>query len=57
MYVIRLNDSTIPSNSNVYSSLRQLAMFLRKDIPNSAAELITFLKGIISEDTSYISQL
>jgi len=33
------------------------SMFLRKDIPNSAAELITFLKGIISEDTSYISQL
>lgn len=31
--------------------------FLRKDQPDEAAELITFLKGIISEDTSYISQL
>ena len=32
-------------------------MFLRKDQPDTAAELITFIKGIISEDTSYISQL
>ena len=61
-------DTDIPSNSNIPSMLRLLKelsennealaeMFLRKDIPNSAAELITFLKGIISEDTSYISQL
>lgn len=57
VYVIRLNDSTVPTNSNVYSSLRQLAMFLRKDQPDTAAKVITFLKGIISEDTSYISQL
>ena len=31
VYVIRTNDSTPATNSNVYSALRQLAMFLRKD--------------------------
>lgn len=35
----------------------ELTNRLRKDQPDEAAELITFLKGIISEDTSYISQL
>lgn len=47
VYVIRTNDSTAPSNSNVFSALRSLAMFLRKDIPNTANGLITFLKGIV----------
>ncbi len=46
VYVIRLNDSTTASNSNVFSSLRQLAMFLRKDIPDKASEIIDFLKGL-----------
>ena len=45
VYVIRTNDSTAPSNSNVFSALRSLAMFLRKDIADTANELITFLKG------------
>lgn len=47
VYVIRTNDSTAPSNSNVFSALRSLAMFLRKDIPNTANGLITFLKGLL----------
>jgi len=45
------------STGGEYNNEALKEMFLRKDIPNSAAELITFLKGIISEDTSYISQL
>lgn len=45
VYVIRTNDSTAPSNSNVFSALRSLAMFLRKDISDTANGLITFLKG------------
>ena len=47
VYVIRTNDSTAPSNSNVFSALRSLAMFLRKDIADTANELITFLKGLL----------
>lgn len=47
VYVIRTNDSTAPSNSNVFSALRSLAMFLRKDISNTANGLITFLKGLL----------
>ena len=47
VYVIRTNDSTAPSNSNVFSALRSLAMFLRKDIPDDANGLITFLKGLL----------
>lgn len=42
VYIIRTNDSTAPSNSNVFSALRSLAMFLRKDIADTANELITF---------------
>lgn len=45
VYIIRTNDSTAPSNSNVFSALRSLAMFLRKDIADTANGLITFLKG------------
>ena len=47
VYIIRTNDSTAPSNSNVFSALRSLAMFLRKDIADTSNGLITFLKGII----------
>ena len=47
VYIIRTNDSTAPSNRNVFSALRSLAMFLRKDIPNTANGLITFLKGLL----------
>lgn len=47
VYIIRTNDSTAPSNSNVFSALRSLAMFLRKDIADTANGLITFLKGIV----------
>lgn len=47
VYIIRTNDSTAPSNSNVFSALRSLAMFLRKDIADTANELITFLKGLL----------
>lgn len=47
VYIIRTNDSTAPGNSNVFSALRSLAMFLRKDIPGTANGLITFLKGLL----------
>lgn len=31
----------------MFSALRSLAMFLRKDIADTANELITFLKGLL----------
>lgn len=46
VYVIRTNDNTIASNSNVLSALRSLSTFLRKDSDDEAAGLITFLKGL-----------
>lgn len=50
VYVIRTNDSTAPSDSNVFSALRSLATFLRKDQPDSTKYLIRFLGGLISDN-------
>lgn len=49
VYVIGVNDNTVPSDRNVFSAKNSLSKFLRKDIPNSADELITFIKGLVSE--------
>lgn len=46
VYVIRTNDSTAPSDSNVFSALRSLATFLRKNQPDQTEFLVKFLKGI-----------
>lgn len=46
VYVIRTNDSTPASDSNVYSALRSLSMFLRKDSPDLTNFLVKFLGGI-----------
>lgn len=45
IYVIKRNDSTPPSDWNVYSSLRSIMEFLSKRKDDSAAGRITFLKG------------
>lgn len=50
VYVIKVNDSTAPSDSNVFSALRSLAMFLRKDTSDSTKYLIKFLGGLISDN-------
>lgn len=59
--ILEKNDEREPSDSNVMSALRTLKEISQRAIsrtnPDEAAELITFLKGLISEDTSYISQL
>lgn len=44
-YVIKTNDSTSPSDSNVFSALRSMAEFLSKTRPDVAKEIITFIKG------------
>ena len=46
VYVIRTNDPTPASDSNVYSALRSLAMFLRKDVSDSTNYLMKFLGGL-----------
>lgn len=47
IYVIKTNDATAASNFNVFSALRTLRMFLRKDASDVAEEVITFLKGLL----------
>lgn len=49
VYVIGVNDKTLPSDRNVFSSKKSLATFLNKTTPDTASEIITFLKGIVSE--------
>ena len=46
VYVIGTNDSTPSSNRNVFSALKSLASFIRKDTTDTAQDIITFLKGI-----------
>ena len=46
VYVIKVNDSTVPSDSNVFSALRSLKIFHRKDKTDENAYLQKFLKGI-----------
>lgn len=50
VYVIRTNDSTPASDSNVFSALRSLATFLRKDKPDQTRHLIKFFGGLISDN-------
>lgn len=50
VYVIRTNDSTAASDSNVFSALRSLATFLRKDKPDQTKYLIKLLGGLISDN-------
>lgn len=46
VYVIRTNDSTAPSDSNVFSALRSLATLLRKDQKDSTRFLVQFFAGL-----------
>lgn len=46
VYIIRANDSTPASDSNVFSAMRALKMFLRKDKSDSTSYLQKFLGGI-----------
>ncbi|MFV0403639.1 MAG: hypothetical protein ACK5KV_06785, partial [Bacteroides graminisolvens] len=59
--ILKSYDGREATDYRVMSALRTLKEISQRAIsrtnPDTAAELITFLKGIISEDTSYISQL
>lgn len=47
-YVIGTNDSTPPTDSNVLSARKSINNFLSKLKPDTAQELITFAKGLVS---------
>lgn len=47
IYIIKKNDSTQASDSNVFSALRSLATFLRKDKEDSTNHLLTLLAGAV----------
>lgn len=53
IYIIRTNDSTIASNNNVMSALRTINEILQRSIsktnPDTAAKVITFIEGLISQ--------
>ncbi|GAA6244337.1 hypothetical protein F030043B2_33790 [Bacteroides fragilis] len=52
VYIIGTNDSTPPSNRNVFSASKSLATHLRRDMPDTAKEPITFSKGWIAGDNA-----
>jgi hypothetical protein len=50
VYVIRRNDSTPATDSNVFSALRSLSMFLRKDKTDFTNYLLGLLGGAVVEN-------
>lgn len=50
VYVIRRNDSTPATDSNVFSALRSLSMFLRKDKVDSTDYLLRLFGGAVVEN-------
>lgn len=50
VYIIRTNDSTPASDSNVFSALRSLSTFLRKDRADSTRYLLSLLGGAITDN-------
>lgn len=45
VYLIKVNDSTAPSDSNTFSALRALKIFLRKDQSDGTSFLLKLLGG------------
>lgn len=57
VYVISRRDKAIPSDSNVFSSLRSQLDFLRKNQEDTAKEKITFDKGLYSKMVSFFETI
>lgn len=47
--IIKTTDSKTASDYNVFSALRSLATFIRKDIPDSTRNLLSLLGGVLIE--------
>ena len=50
VYVIGVNDKTLPSDRNTFSAKRTLNEFVSKKNDDTIAGLLTFLKGLISKE-------
>ena len=50
--IIKTTDSKTASDYNVFSALRSLATFLRKDIPDSTKHLLSLLGGVLIEKSA-----
>ena len=48
--LIRSGDDTVPTDNNVFSALRAISTFLRKDRPDETRYLMRFLGGLVSDD-------
>lgn len=48
--VIKSGDDTVPTDNNVFSALRAISTFLRKDRPDETRYLMRFLGGLVSDD-------
>lgn len=57
VYVIRTNDSTPASDSNVFSALRSLATFLRKDKADATRFLLSLYAGAVFGKEGFASGL
>lgn len=52
--IIASGDDTLPGEHNVFSAKRALKEFLNKNYPDTAQEIITFLKGVAFKDGTAI---
>lgn len=52
--IIASGDDTLPGEHNVFSAKRALKEFLNKNYPDTAQEIITFLKGVAFKDGAAI---
>lgn len=50
--IIKTTDSKSPSDYNVFSALKAIGMFLRKDVAEQVKYVMTFLKGIVVKGTA-----
>ena len=48
--VIKSGDDTVPTDNNVFSALREISTFLRKDRPDETRYLMRFLGGLVSDN-------
>lgn len=50
--IIKTTDNKPPSDYNVFSALKAIGMFLRKDVAEQVKYVMTFLKGIVVKGTA-----
>lgn len=48
--IIKSGDDKVPTDNNVFSALRAISTFLRKDRPDQTKHLVKFLGGLVSDN-------